>query len=105
MRTAAEILDIGRVGRGGAGLLGVGPGFLIRRLAGRFIERDDALTCLRYVRAGAEGLQISRILGDGASLLGAGPGLLVGLLARRRVLRLLLLLCLVRMRGRPTSRV
>src|SRR6266851_3526978 len=51
MRAAAEILYIGRIGRGGAGLLGVGPGFLIRRLTGRFVERDNALTCLRYVRA------------------------------------------------------
>jgi hypothetical protein len=43
-----------RVGRGGAGLLGVGPGLLVGRLAGRLVERDDALARLRYVRAGAE---------------------------------------------------
>src|SRR6266404_228307 len=90
MRTAAEILYIGRVGRGGAGRLGVGPGLLICRLAGRFVERDDALTCLRYVRAGAEVLQICRIGGDGAGLLGVGPGLLVGLIARLLIGRLLL---------------
>ena len=29
MRAAAETLYIGRIGRGGAGLLGVGPGLLI----------------------------------------------------------------------------
>src|SRR5260221_3822389 len=91
MRTAAEILYIGRVGRGGAGLLGVRPGLLIRRLAGRFVERDDALTCLRYVRAGAEVLQICRIGGGGAGLLGVGPGLLVSLLSRLLIGRLLLL--------------
>src|SRR5258706_7267767 len=90
MRAAAETLYIGRIGRGGAGLLGVGPGFLIRRLAGRFIERDDALACLRYVRAGAEVLQICRIGGGGAGLLAVGPGLLVGLLARLLIGRLLL---------------
>src|SRR5216684_1777774 len=39
MRTAAEILYIGRVGRGGAGLLGVGPGLLVGLLAGRLVGR------------------------------------------------------------------
>src|SRR5258707_9582892 len=104
MRAAAEILDIGGIGRGGASRLGVGPGLLIRRLAGRFVERDDALTCLRCVRAGAEVLQICRIRGDGAGFLGVGPGLLVGLLARLLVRRLLLLLCLLRIRGLAASR-
>src|SRR5215470_7745336 len=103
MHTAAEVLDIGRIGRGGAGLLGVGPSFLIRRLAGRFVERDDALTCLRYVRAGAEVLQICRIGCDGAGLLGIGPGLLVGLLARLLIGRLLLRR-LLRIRGLAASR-
>src|SRR5262245_35940643 len=104
MRAAAKILDIGRIGRGGAGPLGVGPGLLIRRFAGRFVERDDALARLRYVRAGAEVLQICRIGGDGAGLLGIGPGLLVGLLARLLIRRLLLLLCLLRIRGLAASR-
>src|SRR6516165_5550340 len=104
MRAAAETLYIGRIGRGGAGLLGVGPSFLIRRLAGRFVERDDALTCLRYVRAGAEVLQICRIGGDGAGLLGVCPGFLVGLFARLLVRPLLLLLCLLRIRGLAASR-
>src|SRR5215472_7865304 len=101
MHAAAEILDIGRIGRGGAGLLGVGPGLLIRRLAGRFVERNDALTRLRYVGAGAEVLQVCRIRGDGAGFLGVGPGLLVGLLAPLLIRRLLLLLllCLLRIRG------
>src|SRR5258708_32992205 len=90
MRAAAEILYIGRIGRGGAGLLGVGPGFLIRRLTGRFVERDNALTCLRYVRAGAEVLQVGRIGGAGAGLLGGGPGLLVRLPARQPIARQLL---------------
>src|SRR5215472_12982315 len=106
MRAAAETLYIGRIGRGGAGLLGVGPGFLIRRLAGRFVERDDALTCLRHVRAGAEVLQICRIGCDGAGLLGVRPGLLVGLLARLLIGRRLLLLRrrLLRIRGLAASR-
>src|SRR5215467_14259276 len=104
MRAAAEILDIGRIGRGGAALLGVGPGLLIRRLAGRFVERNDALTRLRYVRAGAEVLQICRISGDGAGLLGIGPGLLVSVLARLLIRPLLLLLCLLRIRGLAASR-
>ena len=104
MRAAAKILDIGRIGRGGAGLLGVGPGFLIRRVTGRFVERDDALTRLRYVRAGAEVLQICRIGCDGAGLLGVRPGLLVGLLTRLIIHRLLLLLCLLRIRGLAASR-
>src|SRR5262249_61139398 len=104
MHAAAEILDIGRIGRGGAGLLGVGPGLLIRRLAGCFVERDDALARLRYVGAGAEVLQICRIRGDGAGLLGIGPGLLVGVLARLLIRPLLLLLCLLRIRGLAASR-
>src|SRR3984893_8514713 len=107
MRAAAATLYISRIARGGAGLLGVGPGLLIRRLAGRFVERDDALTCLRYVRAGAEVLQVGRIGGGGAGLLGVRPGLLVGLLARLlvgRLLLLLLLLCLLRIRGLAASR-
>src|SRR5215467_4777412 len=104
MHAAAEILDIGRIGRGGAGLLGVGPGLLIRRLAGCFVERDDALARLRYVGAGAEVLQICRIGGNGAGLLGIGPGLLVGVLARLLIRPLLLLLCLLRVRGLAASR-
>src|ERR1700758_2723518 len=103
MRAAAETLDIGRIGRGGAGLLGVGPGFLVRRLAGRFVERDDALTGLRYVRAGAEVLQIRRIGRGGAGLLGVRPGLLVGILARLLIGRLLLR-GLLRIRGLAASR-
>src|SRR5215467_10437010 len=105
MRAAAETLYIGRIGRGGAGLLGVGPGFLIRRLAGRFVERDDALTCLRHMRAGAKVLQICRIGCDGAGLLGVRPGLLVGLLARLLIGRRLLLLRrrLLRIRGLAAS--
>src|SRR5258707_11964196 len=102
MRAAAEILNICRIGRGGAGLLGVGPGFLIRRLAGRFVERDDALARLRYVRAGAEVLQICRIGCGGAGLLGIGPGLLVGILARLLIGRLLLRR-LFRIRGLAAS--
>src|SRR6516164_6870134 len=104
MHAAAEILDIGRIGSGGAGLLGVGPGLLIRRLAGCFVERDDALARLRYVGAGAEVLQICRIGGDGSGLLGIGPGLLVGVLARLLIRLLLLLLCLLRIRGLAASR-
>src|SRR5262249_44034296 len=69
---------------------------------GRFVERDDALTCLRHMRAGAEVLQICRIGGDGAGLLGIGPGLLVGLLARLLIGRLLLRR-LLRIRGLAAS--
>src|SRR5262245_55436700 len=104
MRAAAKILDICRIGRGGAGPLGVGPGLLVRRLAGLFVERDDALARLRYVRAGAEVLQIRRICRDGAGLLGVGPGLLVGLLARLLTGRLLLGSRLLRIRGLAASR-
>src|SRR6516164_10625602 len=93
MRAPAEILEICRVGRGGAGLLSVGPGLLVRRFAGLFVERDDALARLRYVRAGAEVLQIRRICCDGAGLLSVGPGPLVGILARLLIGRLLLRLC------------
>src|SRR5260370_25123190 len=103
MRAVAEILYIGRIGGGGAGLLGVGPGRVGRRLAGRCVERDDALACLGYVRAGAEVLQICRIGGGGAGLLGVGPGLLVGLLARLLIGRLLLRR-LLRIRGLAASR-
>src|SRR5258707_2960189 len=103
MRAAAEVMDIGGIGRGGAGRLGVGPVLLICRLAGRFVERDDALTCLRYVRAGAEVLQICGIGGDGAGLLGVGPGLLVGLIARL-LIGCLLLRRLLRIRGLAASR-
>src|SRR5262245_12190267 len=103
MRAAAEILYIGRIGRGGTGLLGVGPSLLIRRLAGRFVERDDALARLRHVRAGAEVLQIRRVSCDGASLFGVGPGLLVGLLARLLIGRLRLRRCLLRIRGLAAS--
>src|SRR5437016_7165555 len=104
MRAAAEILDIGGIGRGGASRLGVGPGLLIRRLAGRFVERDDALTRLRYVGAGAKILQVSRIGCDGVGLLGVGPGLLVGILARLLIGRLLLRRRLLRIRGLAASR-
>src|SRR5262249_3015149 len=106
MRAAAKILDICRIGRGGAGPLGVGPGLLVRRLASLFVERDDALARLRYVRAGAEALQRRRIGPHGAGLLGVGPGLLVGLLARLLTGRLLLLLGsrLLRIRGLAASR-
>src|SRR6516162_9497977 len=104
MRAAAETLYIGRIGRGGAGLLGVGPGFLIRRLTGHFFERNDALPCLRHVRAGAVVLQICRISCDGAGLLGVRPGLLVGLLARLLIGRLLLRRGLMRIRGLAASR-
>src|SRR5262252_7537557 len=103
MRTAAEALYIGGIGRGGAGLLGVGPSLLVCRLAGRFVERDDALARIRYVRAGAEVLQIGRIGGDGTGLLGVGPGLLVGVLARLLIGRLLLRR-LLRIRGLAASR-
>src|SRR5258708_3238676 len=90
MRAAAEILNIRRIGSGGAGLFGAGPGLLIPPLTGRIVERDDALTRLRYVLAGAEVLPVGRIGGDGAGLLDVGPGLLVGLLARLLIGRLLL---------------
>src|SRR6476469_8370726 len=103
MRAAAETLYIGGIGRGGAGLLGVGPGFLIRRLTGRFVERDDALTCLRSVRAGAGGLQVCRLGRGVAGIPGLRPGLLVGILARLLIGRLLLRRPL-RIRGLAASR-
>src|SRR6516165_10530960 len=56
MRAAAEILDIGRIGRGGAGLLGVGPGFLVGILARLLIRGLLLLLCLLRIR----GLAASR---------------------------------------------
>src|ERR1700724_968023 len=103
MRATAEALYIGGIARGGAGLLGVGPGLLVRRLAGRFVERDDALAPARYGWRGGAGLQIGRIGGDGAGLLGIRPSLLVGFLARLLIGRLLLRR-LLRIRGLAASR-
>src|SRR5215471_10043899 len=39
MRAAAEVLDIARIGRGGAGLLGLGPRLLVRLLLRLLISR------------------------------------------------------------------
>src|SRR5262249_3642489 len=104
MRAAAEVLDIARIGRGGAGLLGVGPGLLIRRLAGRFVKRDDALARLGDVRPGAEVLEVRGIRRHGTGLLGLGPPLLVRLLLRLLISRLLLRRALLRIRGLAASR-
>src|SRR6516165_7015975 len=62
MRAAAEILDIGRIGRGGAGLLGVGPGLLVGVLA-RLLVRRLLLLCLLRIR----GLAASRRQGGAAN--------------------------------------
>src|SRR5262252_8210152 len=56
MRAAAEILDICRLGRGGAGLLGVGPGLLVGLLARLLVRRLLLLLCLLRIR----GLAASR---------------------------------------------
>src|SRR5262245_38180917 len=104
MRAVPDVLNISGISRGGAGLLGVGPGLLVGLLAGLFVERDDALARLRYVRAGAEVLQIRRICRDGARLLGVGPGLLIGLLARLIIGRLLRRRGLLRIRGLAAGR-
>src|ERR1700730_4090303 len=63
MRAAAETLYIGRIGRGGAGLLGVGPSFLIHRLARLLVGRLLLLLlllCLLRIR----GLAASRRQGS-----------------------------------------
>src|SRR6516165_8725385 len=56
MRAAAEILYIGRIRRGGAGLLGVGPGFLVRLLTRLLVRPLLLLLCLLRIR----GLAASR---------------------------------------------
>src|SRR6516165_1941860 len=56
MHAAAEILDIGRIGRGGAGLLGVGPGLLVGLLARLLVRPLLLLLCLLRIR----GLAASR---------------------------------------------
>src|SRR5262245_12318413 len=104
MRAAAEVLDIARIGRGGAGLLGVGPGLLVRVLARLFIERHDALARLGDVRPGAEVLEVRGIRRHGTGLLGLGPRLLVRLLLRLLISRLLLRRALLRIRGLAASR-
>src|SRR5262245_3795749 len=104
MRAAAEVLDIARIGRGGAGLLGVGPGLLVRVLARLFIERHDALARLGDVRPGAEVLEVRGIRRHGTGLLGLGPRLLVRLFLRLLISRLLLRRALLRIRGLAASR-
>src|SRR6516162_4193999 len=56
MHATAEILDIGRIGGGGAGLLGIGPGLLVGVLARLLIRPLLLLLCLLRVR----GLAASR---------------------------------------------
>src|SRR6516162_7569875 len=63
--TGAELLNIASQCRGGAGLLGVGPGLLIRFLPGLLIERSKPLVRLGHVRASAEVLSIRGESRDG----------------------------------------
>src|SRR5215831_3073605 len=81
VRARAELLYIASVCRGGAGLLGIGPGLLVGVLAGLLIERSKPLARLGHMRAAAEILSICGIGRGGAGLLGVGPGLLVRRLA------------------------
>src|ERR1700738_3290078 len=60
MRATAEILYIGRIGRGGAGLLRVGPGLLVGLLARLLVGRLLLLLCLLRIR----GLAASRRQGS-----------------------------------------
>src|SRR5215813_7920628 len=59
VRTGAELLNIASECRGRAGLLGIGPGLLVRLLAGLLIERGKPLARLGHVRTGAELLNIA----------------------------------------------
>src|SRR5262249_14622882 len=81
MRARAELLYIAGVCRGGAGLLGIGPGLIVGILAGLLIERGKPLARLGHMRAGAEVLSIRGEGRGGAGLLSIGPSLLVRLLA------------------------
>src|SRR5262249_11058942 len=58
VRARTELLDVAVECRGGAGLLGVGPGLVIGVLAGLLIERGKPLARLGHVRARAEVLRI-----------------------------------------------
>src|SRR5215510_6420757 len=81
VRARAELLYIASVCRGGAGLLSIGPGLLVRLLAGLLIEGSKPLARLGNVRARAELLSIRGEGRGGAGLLSIGPSLLVRLLA------------------------
>jgi len=50
VRAGAELLNIASECRGGAGLLSIGPGLLVRFLAGLLIERGKPLARLGDVR-------------------------------------------------------
>src|SRR6516164_9905813 len=60
MRAGAEVLYIGRIGRGGAGLLGVRPGFLVGLFARLLVRPLLLLLCLLRIR----GLAASRRQGS-----------------------------------------
>src|SRR5262249_20829872 len=59
VRARAELLNIASECRGGAGLLSLGPGLLVRFLARLLIERSKPLARLGHVRASAELLNIA----------------------------------------------
>src|SRR2546428_14183923 len=80
--------------RGGASLLRVGPGLLVRFLACLLIERSKPLTRLGHVRARTELLDIAVKCRSGAGLVGVGPGLVIGVLA-----------CLLIERSKPLARL
>src|SRR2546430_7113279 len=81
VRAGTELLNIAGECRGGASLLRVGPGLLVRFLACLLIERRKPLTRLGHVRARTELLDIAVKCRSGAGLVGVGPGLVIRVLA------------------------
>src|ERR1700757_1989798 len=79
VRAGTELLNIAGECRGGASLLRVGPGLLVRFLASLLIERSKPLTRLGHVRARTELLGICSECRCGAAAHRVCPSLIVRL--------------------------